>query len=258
VRSALLGVLALLLVWRGWLAAQQPIVGAARIAGPASVASAWLPVLVAHASWLGDWMLMCTVMMLPTTWPVLAALRRCARLQRHPWRLQAVGALAFLGVWGACGLVWRTIDSAVAAIWRPAPPWPGAAGLGMLCLLSGTYLLSPWADRCVRACRTPLGFIARHWTGGPDMARQAARIGLTYGLSCVGCCWPLMVTMGAIGLGTSSGMLGLALLMSLQKTAPWGRVLTRTMGLVLIAAGAAWAGGALPLPTELGALCGVR
>jgi predicted metal-binding membrane protein len=63
------------------------------------------------------------------------------------------------------------------------------------------------------------------------------RVGIAHALSCLGCCWALMLVMFATGVGSLVWMLGLAAVMLAEKTSRAGRRLTRPVGAVLLAAG---------------------
>ena len=72
-----------------------------------------------------------------------------------------------------------------------------------------------------------------------------------YALSCIGCCWALMLICFAVGTAALPVMVALALVMAAERLAPWGRRLVRPSGLVLIVLGAvtalAAAAPAIPL-----------
>jgi predicted metal-binding membrane protein len=48
-----------------------------------------------------------------------------------------------------------------------------------------------------------------------------------------------MLLMFAVGVGSLGWMLALAALMATEKTLPWGRLVTRPLGLVLVSGGSA-------------------
>jgi len=81
-----------------------------------------------------------------------------------------------------------------------------------------------------------MSFIAGHWTGKNDM-RQSFRLGLDHGLFCVGCCWSLMLLMFAVGAGNIGWMLVLGTIMAVEKNMPWGRRLSKPLGILLISSG---------------------
>jgi predicted metal-binding membrane protein len=183
-----------------------------------------------------DWMLMCTAMMLPTAMPLLAAVQRTTSRCKDSPLLLAVCALGFLGVWLVAGVVVRMGENGLQQVIAQSPwffTYQQQVFAGLLAL-SGIYLLTPVAHNCVSACRSPIGFIARNWTGRPDVNRQVARIGIQYGWSCFGCCWPLMVVMCALGMSNPLWMLLLTLVMLLQKQNRYGYIVTYVSGGTLL------------------------
>ena len=201
-----------------------------------------------HVLFVFDWTLMCTAMMLPTALPVLAAMQRVVARQAHPGRLVLVCAVAFLAVWAVSGVAVLLAHQGLYKVWVD---WPlasrhGNSIVGAAMALGGAYLWSPMAQRCVTACRTPMGFVARFWTGRPDVMGQALRTGAAYGLSCLGCCWPLMVAMSMLGLSDPVWMVAAAVFMALQKQHVAGLWLTRALGLLAILGGLALSQGWLP------------
>jgi predicted metal-binding membrane protein len=183
------------------------------------------------------WLLMCIAMMLPTALPLLAAIERLTKQRADTGQLTAIAALGFLGVWLGSGLLVRGIDvilhTSIHQIgWLSVHPQRVGA---ILASLAGIYLLLPIAQSCVSACQSPLGFIARAWTGLPDVRMQVARMGWEYGLSCFGCCWPLMAVMCALGMGNSVWMLVFTLVMILQKHDRYGKLVTTASGVILLA-----------------------
>ena len=81
-------------------------------------------------------------------------------------------------------------------------------------------------------------------------------MGIAHGLFCVGCCWSLMLVMFAVGLGSLAWMLVLGVVMAIEKNLPWGRRLTRPLGVVLILAGRGSAVAAWPAATAMLAAMG--
>ena len=59
-----------------------------------------------------------------------------------------------------------------------------------LLLIAGVFQFSPLKHTCLRACRSPLGFLMSDWRDG---LLGAWRMGMRHGLYCIGCCWGLMV-----------------------------------------------------------------
>jgi predicted metal-binding membrane protein len=197
---------------------------------------------LAFALFLAGWTLMTVAMMLPTATTLVGGFARVVRRRPgHGWLIALVVA-GFLVAWLAVGVVFRVADVGVHGLvtragWSEArPALLGAATLG----LAGLYQFTPLEYRCLTACRAPRGFIYRHWHGRRP-AREAWRIGLAYGASCVGCCWTLMLIMFVVGLASLPWMLGLAAVMAVEKNTAVGPRLRVPLGLALLAAGVALA-----------------
>jgi predicted metal-binding membrane protein len=190
------------------------------------------------AVFLGGWSLMIIATLVPTTLPLLDAIGRVAG-RRHA----ALGATTagFVAVWAAFGYVaWvgdTVVHAAVAAL-----PWLAERPQAILTATlagAGAYQFSPLKRRCLAGCRSPRALVLQHWGSAGAPWRRALRIGAEHGRACLGCCWPMMLVMFAIGLGSLAWMLVLAAAMALEKRAPFGDVLTRPLGVALLGAGAA-------------------
>jgi predicted metal-binding membrane protein len=191
--------------------------------------------LLAFALFLFDWTVMCAAMMLPTAIPLL---RRVGGLrQERSAGMLAACALGFVTVWGAAGaalrlfivLVLPFIETVVGT--AKAPVLLAAVALAG----GGAYLLSPFALACATACQTPMGFIARHWGRPRNALHTALAIGLDYGRSCFGCCWPLMLAMSLFALHGVMTMLTATLFMLWLKQAAANRRVLRGLGAALLA-----------------------
>jgi predicted metal-binding membrane protein len=196
--------------------------------------------LVAVGLYLAGWLLMSVAMMLPTAGRLLADFDAVVgrRADRRP--LSIILVVGFLVAWLAAGYVFRTGDVLVhlavdaSASLRRHTALIGGATL----VVAGLYQLTDLKSRCLTACRTPRSFVFRHWGAGRP-GRDAFRVGLAYGVSCVGCCWALMLVM--FGLGTMSlwWMLGLTAVMAAEKNHPAGARIARPLGAALVLAGLA-------------------
>ena len=110
-------------------------------------------------------------------------------------------------------------------------------------VLAGVYGLSPLAGACLRACRRPFGFLARHWRGGSRPGLQAARIGAAYGVSCVGCCVPMVGMMFIVGMSNIAIVIAMGVVMVLMKSSVVGIRVAQLLSLALVVAGVAVALG---------------
>jgi predicted metal-binding membrane protein len=116
-------------------------------------------------------------------------------------------------------------------------PWAGRVA-GGVALAAGLYQLTPLKSVCLRHCRSPLSFFLRHGKH-LDRPTRAFVAGAHHGLFCVGCCWMLMALLIAFGAMQLAWMLIFAVLILLEKVAPFGEQLARVTGVVLVAVGVA-------------------
>jgi predicted metal-binding membrane protein len=183
------------------------------------------------------WVLMIVAMMLPSSVPLVMTFGALVGRRPRPGRLVGLLLLGYLAVWGAFGLAaWvadRGIHAAVEAL-----PWLAEHPqliMGTTLLAAGLWQFSPLRERCLEACRSPLGFVVNRWRGTSPL-RESFAMGVAHGAFCVGCCWSLMLVMFGIGLGSLPLMLVLGGLTAIEKNLPSGRRLTRPLGVVLVLA----------------------
>lgn len=185
------------------------------------------------------WLLMTAATMLPTAIPLLTAFDRLVAARHDRERLNVIVVAGFLGVWMLSGVLLSVLDLGIhGAVESGALGVQPSHVLAGTLVLGGAYQLSPVANRCLLACRSPFGLLARHWSGAADPRRQAWRIGRDHGYSCLGCCAPLMALMFAVGMANPAWMLLFAAVAAAQKALPWGRGLATATGLVMVAVGA--------------------
>lgn len=191
--------------------------------------SAWF----SSITFLIGWLLMTIAMMLPTTAPLINLFCRMVSPRIQARLLVVLLLSGYLLSWlafgvAALGLIW-TIEQILANN-SLLQVWAWSAGLF---LLAGAFQFSKLKYACLEMCRTPLGFIFSHWHGKRELF-EAFNIGWQHGVFCVGCCWALMLLMFAVSTASLGWMLLLAFVMAIEKNAPWGKKLSRPLGLVLI------------------------
>ncbi|GAB6067660.1 hypothetical protein JCM13664_09780 [Methylothermus subterraneus] len=149
-------------------------------------------------------------MMLPVGLPMLRAIRRVSSDAWLPWTF----ALGLMEVWLVFSLALAAIQWAGSRLltgdflaWT-TPLWLG---------LAGWYQFSSWKLACLKVCRSPLSFLLTEWQG---RLWSGMRMGLRYGMICVGCCWALMGLMLGVGMTNLYGMLAITALMTLEKLLP--------------------------------------
>lgn len=197
--------------------------------------------------YLAAWMLMTAAMMLPSAMPLLASLERMARSQPRPHGIPLLAALAYLAVWGVVGIATWGGSAAAEAYLLPRASASVVSAIAGTCLaLAGLYGLSPLAGACLRACRRPFGFLAQYWTGGSSPRMQATRIGAAYGVSCVGCCVPMLGIMFVVGMANMAIVIGMGVVMVIMKSSAIGTRVAQLLSIALIVVGVAVGFGWLP------------
>ena len=210
-----------------------------------SMSMAWMSMgsqsLVAHAAmFLVMWTAMMIAMMLPSVMPAVLLHRRViqVRLERG---VQGSGSDALLlagyfSVWVAFGAVAYAIGMSLASAAmrsiRVSVLLPAATGAALAA--AGAYQLTSWKQLCLRHCRSPLDFFARHEI---RRAADSWRFGVHHGAYCAACCWGLMVIHLALGIMSVPLMALVSLVILLEKQWRHGDVLARVVGAASLAAG---------------------
>jgi predicted metal-binding membrane protein len=114
--------------------------------------------------------------------------------------------------------------------WDRAGRWVAAGILA----IAAVYELTPLKTVCLRHCRSPLGFLLGSWRDGLPGALQ---MGAKHGAWCVGCCWALMASLFALGVMSIAWMAFVAALIAVEKTLPWGRLVTYGTAAALLTLG---------------------
>jgi predicted metal-binding membrane protein len=183
------------------------------------------------------WFAMMTAMMFPAISPVVKLYSRAAAAGRvAPLPFFVAG---YIIVWTSLGIpaffAWDALMQPIAE----GRSWPAyLAGAVLLC--AAAWQLTPMKAICLRHCRSPMSVFMR---SGASASRPlgAARMGLTHGSYCLGCCWALMAVLVAVGTMNLAWMLGLSLLILLEKNARRGELIASiaavgmgVLGVVLI------------------------
>ena len=194
---------------------------------------------VAHATmFLVMWTVMMVAMMLPSVLP--AVLLHRGLIGARVGRGDAAGGsqllllAGYFAVWVAFGAlayaIGMTIASAAMRSMDVSVLVP--AGTGFALAAAGTYQLTSWKQICLRHCRSPLDFFARHQIRG---RADSWRFGLDHGAYCAACCWGLMVIQLVLGIMSVPLMALVALVILLEKQWRHGEALARCVGAATIA-----------------------
>jgi predicted metal-binding membrane protein len=192
------------------------------------------------ANWLGVflmWAVMMAAMMLPTVTPMVSVFGNLNRSRGEAGRtIVFVGG--YLALWAAFGA------SATVAQWAlqtggllsPMIVSMSPVLSALLLAIAGAFQFTPLKQACLRACRSPLGFLLTDWRDG---LWGATWMGIRHGLYCLGCCWALMALLFVGGAMNLLWIAALTLLVAMEKLAPKGDVLAKALGALMIGAGAA-------------------
>ena len=187
---------------------------------------------------MATWLTMMTAMMFPAVAPMVLAHRMVTRHRGETVLSSGTFVAGYLAVWTVAGLVPLAVflvfrAYAVGSLGESVV----AIGAGAAVAVAGAYQFTRWKSTCLRACRTPLGFIMTHdfRRGG----RGAVLAGLSHGAYCLGCCWALMTVLLVVGLMNLIWMAALAVVFLAEKNWSHGVALTRVVGVTLLALGAA-------------------
>jgi predicted metal-binding membrane protein len=195
----------------------------------------------AHATmFLIMWTVMMVAMMLPSVMPAVLLHRRLVEARMHRGGPAAGSHMLLLAgyfaVWIAFGAVAYAIGMTLAAAAmrsvRVSVLVPAATGIALAA--AGLYQLTQWKQICLRHCRSPLDFFARH-----DIRRpmDSWRFGVHHGAYCAACCWGLMVIQLALGVMSVPLMAIVAIVIFLEKQWQHGERLAQLVGATSLAGG---------------------
>ena len=186
------------------------------------------------AGFIAVWTTMMAAMMLPAVAPVGSIHLQTIRLRATGMaKALRIGALlaGYLGVWASVGIIGYFAALGAGRLVDDAPSAGRWVAAGIL-LVAGLYQLTPFKDRCLAHCRSPLGFLL-HFGNYRGRLRDV-RVGVYHGGYCVGCCWALFAVLVAVGIMNLAWMAGLALVIFLEKTWRHGKTLGLAVSIALI------------------------
>jgi predicted metal-binding membrane protein len=194
-----------------------------------------MPVTVADGlAFVVGWAVMMTAMMLPSALPMIAlygAIRRGAAGAATTGVPVALFTLVYLLVWAATGVPVYVAHALLMTLGGSA----FAYGVAVILLAAGAFQLSPLKQACLRACRSPLGFLLGHWRAG---RRGSLALGWSHAVYCLGCCWALMLVLVAAGAMGLPWVLLITAIVAAEKLLPGGEWIARAAGGALLLLGA--------------------
>jgi predicted metal-binding membrane protein len=176
------------------------------------------------------WVVMMLGMMAPAAAPALMlfASAQVKRMGRAAQPAIAMFGLGYILVWAGFSV------GATTAQWALHLRASSPRMAGAILLVTGCYQWTPWKNKCLTHCRSPLGFLMSRWRDGPLGSLQ---MGLRHGIFCLGCCWGLMCVLFATGVMNLLAVAALTALVLLEKYGPKAMMVSRGVGAALVLAG---------------------
>jgi predicted metal-binding membrane protein len=182
---------------------------------------------------LAMWTTMMVAMMFPTIAPVVLLHRMVMRKRGRGVAPTAVFAAGYLAVWAAVGVVPLAVLVGFREV-ADESAWVARVAGGVL-VVAGAYQFTRWKETCLKACRSPLTFLATH-----DFGRGLTgtfRAGVSHGLYCLGCCWALMAVLFVVGLMNLLWMAAIAAVFLAEKNWKHGVAMTKVVGTAVLVLG---------------------
>ena len=184
----------------------------------------------------GMWAVMMAAMMLPTMVPTMRSYEDLM-VSADGTRIGWIGVLlGYSVIWIIFSLIITLVQmvllnfSIVDMMGKAKSLWVSAA----LLILAGAFQFTRAKEVCHGVCHSPMSYFIGHWKTGLN---GGARMGISLGAYCVGCCWLFMV-LGFAGGVMNFLWMGLAtLMMVLEKLPQLGHFIVRPLGALMILSG---------------------
>jgi predicted metal-binding membrane protein len=191
----------------------------------------------AALSFLAMWFVMMVAMMLPSLLPMLWRYRQAACESgetRLGWLTTLVCAGYFF-MWTVFGMAAFPLGAALAAAEMQLPALACAVPIlaGGIVLIAGFVQLTAWKAHHLACCRESSG----RGCALPATSGTAWRHGVRLGIHCGRCCFGLMAILLDIGVMDLRAMTAVTAAMTLERLAPAGERVARTIGVVVVGAG---------------------
>ncbi len=182
---------------------------------------------------------MMVAMMLPSALPMIVAYRGMTRLETgRPTKPADNAATAlfiapYFLVWGAFGVAALLALSAVGLMGAMTGLLAFASSVTLVA--AGLWQVTRTKEVCLTHCTSPMSFVLHHWRSGRI---GAARMGFRHSLYCIGCCWLFMLVLFVSGSMSLLWMGGLSVAIFAEKLGVRTALLSRVIGVLLVALGA--------------------
>ena len=185
------------------------------------------------------WAEMMVAMMLPSATPMIltfAKVQRNRREQERPFVATGIFLLGYLAVWAGFSAVAAVMQWALHAKALLSPTMVGTSSVlgGALLVAAGIFQWTPFKNKCLAGCCSPLNFLMTAWREGRG---GAFIMGLKHGVHCLGCCWLLMLLLFVAGVMNLWWIAIITVLVLLEKIVPRGLFLGKIAGALFVAWG---------------------
>jgi len=191
----------------------------------------------AAAAFLGMWVVMMVVMMLPSLIPMLWRYHQAVTGtgEAHRGRLTALVGVGYFVVWALFGLAVFPVGATLATLEMEQPALALAVpiAVGVVVLIAGALQLTAWKAHHLACCREAPG---RDRTLPAD-AGTAWRHGLRLGLHCSASSGGLTAILLVIGVMDLSAMAVVTAAITVERLAPAGERVARAIGTAVVGAG---------------------
>jgi predicted metal-binding membrane protein len=191
----------------------------------------------AAASFLGMWVVMMVAMMLPSLTPMLWRYRQAVdrRGETHLGLLTALVGVGYFFVWTVFGMAAFSLGVALAAVEMQQPALARAVpiAVGVAVVTAGALQFTAWKARQLACCREA----PEHGRTLPADTGTAWRHGLRLGLHCSYSCAGLTAVLLVVGVMDLRAMAVVAAAITLERLAPAGERVARSIGAVVVGAG---------------------
>lgn len=187
------------------------------------------------------WAVMMVGMMTPSVTPMVllyAVVGRKARGSGKPFAATGWFFAGYVLVWclfSAFATICQWLLTS-AMLLTPAIATTSSMVGGVILIVAGLYQWTPLKNVCLKQCQAPIAFLTTHGGFRSDTL-GALQLGIMHGTYCLGCCWALMALLFVGGVMNTVWIGGIAILILLEKTLPVGQLVSRSSGLLLVAAG---------------------
>ncbi len=184
---------------------------------------------------------MMVAMMLPSALPMILAFRAMTKLDAgRPTKpadnaATALFILPYFLVWGGFGVAAIFGLMAIGLVGSTeAMTGPFVFASAATLVAAGTWQVSQTKEVCLTQCTSPMSFVMHHWRSGRI---GAMRMGFRHALYCIGCCWLFMLVLFVSGSMSLLWMGGISVAIFAEKLGVRTRLLSRVIGVVLVAVG---------------------